>query len=40
VTVEGPRVRIRPDIYELDAAYARAMAVPPRPQVAAIAGHA
>ena len=32
------RVRIRPDIYELDAAYARAMAVPPRQQIAALAG--
>lgn len=32
------RVRIRPDIYELDAAYARAMAARPRQQVAALAG--
>ncbi|MFM2150813.1 MAG: hypothetical protein RLZZ187_3119 [Pseudomonadota bacterium] len=39
VTVEpAGRVRIRPDIYELDAAYARAMAAPPRQQLAAIAG--
>ena len=30
----GGRVRIRPDIYNLDAAYARAMAVPARQQVA------
>jgi murein L,D-transpeptidase YcbB/YkuD len=37
VTVEqGARVRIRPDIYDLDAAYARAMAAPPRQQVAAL----
>jgi murein L,D-transpeptidase YcbB/YkuD len=40
VTVEqGGRVRIRPDIYGLDAAYARAMTAPPRQQVAAL-GHA
>lgn len=32
------RVRIRPDIYDLDAAYARAMAAPPRQQVAGLAG--
>jgi murein L,D-transpeptidase YcbB/YkuD len=39
VTVEpAGRVRIRPDTYELDAAYARAMAAPPRQQLAAIAG--
>lgn len=39
VTVEpAGRVRIRPDIYELDAAYARAMATPPRQQIAAVAG--
>jgi len=38
VTVEGDRVRIRPDIYDLDAAYARAMAAPTRAQVAALGG--
>jgi murein L,D-transpeptidase YcbB/YkuD len=38
VTVEAGRVRIRPDIYDLDAAYARALAAPPRPQVAALGG--
>ena len=36
VMVEGGRVRIRPDIYELDAAYARAMAAPARQQMAAL----
>lgn len=40
VTVEGGHVRIRPDLYGLDAAYARAMAAPPRPQVASVAGRA
>jgi murein L,D-transpeptidase YcbB/YkuD len=39
VTVEpAGRVRIRPDIYDLDAAYARAMAAPSRQQIAALAG--
>lgn len=39
VTVEpAGRVRIRPDIYELDAAYARAMAAPPRQQIATLSG--
>ena len=39
VTVEpDERVRLRPDIYDLDAAYARAMAAPPRQQVAALGG--
>ena len=38
VMVEGGRVRIRPDIYSLDAAYARAMAAPARQQMAALAG--
>jgi murein L,D-transpeptidase YcbB/YkuD len=38
VMVEGGRVRIRPDIYNLDAAYARAMAAPARQQMAALAG--
>ncbi len=33
----GGRVRIRPDIYRLDAAYARAMATAPRPLVAGLA---
>jgi murein L,D-transpeptidase YcbB/YkuD len=33
--VEDGRVRIRPDIYGLDAAYARALNAPPRAQVAA-----
>jgi murein L,D-transpeptidase YcbB/YkuD len=33
---QGGGVRIRPDIYDLDAAYARAMAAPPRQQVAAL----
>jgi murein L,D-transpeptidase YcbB/YkuD len=38
-TVEaGGHVRLRPDIYELDSAYARAMAAPPRAQVAAFGG--
>ncbi|MGK7862135.1 L,D-transpeptidase family protein [Falsiroseomonas sp. E2-1-a4] len=38
VVVEaGGRVRIRPDIYRLDAAYARAMAAAPRPLVAGLA---
>lgn len=37
VTVEaGQRVRIRPDIYDLDAAYARALGAAPRAQVAAV----
>jgi murein L,D-transpeptidase YcbB/YkuD len=37
VTVEqGGRVRTRPDIYDLDAAYARAMAAAPQQQVAAL----
>ncbi|MGX9967021.1 L,D-transpeptidase family protein [Roseomonas sp. F4] len=36
----GGRVRIRPDIYRLDAAYARAMANAPRPQVAGLARQA
>jgi murein L,D-transpeptidase YcbB/YkuD len=37
VTVEqGGQVRIRPDIYDLDSGYARAMAAPPRQQVAAV----
>jgi murein L,D-transpeptidase YcbB/YkuD len=37
VTVEGGgRVRVRPDIYDLDAAYARALKAAPRPQVAAL----
>jgi murein L,D-transpeptidase YcbB/YkuD len=34
---QGGRVRIRPDIYDLDAAYARAMATTPRTQVASLA---
>lgn len=34
-TESGGRVRIRPDIYNLDAAYARAMATPRPHQVAA-----
>ncbi|WP_237216984.1 L,D-transpeptidase family protein [Falsiroseomonas oryziterrae] len=38
VTVEEGRVRVRPDIYDLDMAYARAMANPPRAQMAAVAG--
>ncbi len=39
VTVEpAGQVRIRPDIYELDAAYARAMAAPPRQQIATLSG--
>ena len=38
VAVEGDRVRIRPDVYDLDAAYARAMAAPSRAQVAALGG--
>ena len=39
VTVEpAGRVRIRPDIYELDAAYTRAMAAPPRQHVATLSG--
>ena len=38
VMVEGERVRIRPDIYNLDAAYARAMAAPARQQMAALGG--
>lgn len=38
VTVEpGGQVRIRPDIYGLDVAYARAMATAPRAQVASLA---
>lgn len=36
VTVEGGAVRIRPDLYGLDAAYARAMDTAPRAQVAAL----
>ena len=36
----GGRVRIRPDIYDLDAAYARAMATPARQQMAALGGTA
>jgi murein L,D-transpeptidase YcbB/YkuD len=40
VMVEGGAVRIRPDIYSLDAAYARAMAAPARQQVAALRGNA
>lgn len=35
VTVEGGQVRVRPDIYDLDAAYARALDAAPRAQVAA-----
>jgi murein L,D-transpeptidase YcbB/YkuD len=39
VTVEpGNRVKVRPDIYDLDTAYARALNAPPRPQVAARGG--
>jgi len=39
VTIEaGSAVRVRPDIYDLDAAYARALNAAPRPQVAAIGG--
>lgn len=38
VSVDGAQVRIRPDIYELDAAYARAMAAPTRPQMASLSG--
>jgi murein L,D-transpeptidase YcbB/YkuD len=38
VVVEAGRVRIRPDIYSLDAAYARAMAAPARQQLAALSG--
>ncbi|MGG5808615.1 L,D-transpeptidase family protein [Falsiroseomonas sp. CW058] len=40
VVVEGARVRIRPDVYDLDAAYARVMAAPRPQQVAALAGRA
>jgi murein L,D-transpeptidase YcbB/YkuD len=41
VTVEaGGRVKVRPDIYDLDAAYARALSAPPRPQVATRGGAA
>lgn len=36
VMVEAGQVRIRPDIYHLDAAYARAMAAAPRPLVAGV----
>lgn len=38
VTVEQGAARIRPDLYGLDAAYARAMATAPRAQVAALGG--
>ncbi|MGG5822307.1 L,D-transpeptidase family protein [Falsiroseomonas sp. HW251] len=38
VTVDGAHVRVRPDIYDLDAAYARAMAAPARPQMASLSG--
>lgn len=38
VSLEPGRVRIRPDIYGLDGAYARAMAQPTRQQVAQLAG--
>jgi murein L,D-transpeptidase YcbB/YkuD len=40
VVVDTGRVRIRPDIYDLDAAYARAMAAPRPQQMAAIPGRA
>jgi murein L,D-transpeptidase YcbB/YkuD len=38
VAVESGRVRIRPDVYGLDGAYARAMAQPTRQQVAQLGG--